>query len=164
MTREEMRRVHELAKEMEGDYVARLALAFRSLGKEVAPTLEGTEKQVAYATAIREKALKTLAEEMELLEILEKGLVEEKDYFDGMFLNLNEVVEANLKVTKALLETNNAGSIINGFKNLEAGSYNTAILKMAGYDANGEKVWEIMETLTEAIKEAREIVAYKAGL
>lgn len=40
-TRELMVRVHEIARELEGDYSARLALAFRIVKTEVTPVLEG---------------------------------------------------------------------------------------------------------------------------
>ncbi|MGL5972068.1 MAG: hypothetical protein ACRCZL_08735 [Cetobacterium sp.] len=57
-TKEQMVRIHELAKEMEGDYVARLALAFREVANVETPALVGSEKQVAWATEIKAKMLK----------------------------------------------------------------------------------------------------------
>lgn len=53
-TSELMKRVHEIAKELEGDYVARLSLAFREVLKN--EELQGSEKQIAWAKDIKAKS------------------------------------------------------------------------------------------------------------
>ena len=65
-TSQMMKRVHEIAKELEGDYSARLVLAFREVLKDDEIVLEGTEKQVAWALDLRVKMLTMLLEELEL--------------------------------------------------------------------------------------------------
>jgi hypothetical protein len=62
-TSEMMKRVHEIAATMEGDYIARLSLAFREVMKE--EELEGTEKQVAWAKDIKSRMLAELSEAIE---------------------------------------------------------------------------------------------------
>lgn len=57
-TKEMMKRVHEIAKGFEGDYSARLALAFREVLKD--EDLEGTEKQIAWAKDLKAKMLSKL--------------------------------------------------------------------------------------------------------
>ena len=61
-----MKRVHEIAATLEGDYSARLVLAFREVLKADEIVLEGTEKQVTWALELRIKMLAMLLEELEL--------------------------------------------------------------------------------------------------
>lgn len=65
-TTEMMKRVHEIAATLEGDYSARLVLAFREVLKADEIVLEGTEKQVTWALDLRVKMLAMLLEELEL--------------------------------------------------------------------------------------------------
>lgn len=65
-TSQMMKRVHEIARGLEGDYSARLVLAFREVLKSDEIVLEGTEKQVAWALDLRVKMLAMLLEELEL--------------------------------------------------------------------------------------------------
>lgn len=67
--REIMKKAVALAKTFVGDWVARMALALKTVWAEVKkmaekilPTLKGTEKQVAWANDIREKAIAVLDE------------------------------------------------------------------------------------------------------
>ncbi|MGL5190862.1 MAG: hypothetical protein ACRC7S_14570 [Cetobacterium sp.] len=60
-TREMMLEIHEVARNLEGDYSARLALAFREVANKELATLQGSEKQVAWAAEIRANILKGIA-------------------------------------------------------------------------------------------------------
>ena len=57
MKRNLMKRAHEIARSLEGDYRARMSLALRQAWKEVKEVelvkLTGTEKQIAWAEDIR---------------------------------------------------------------------------------------------------------------
>ena len=61
-----MKEVHRIASTLEGDYSARLVLAFREVLKADEIVLEGTEKQVTWALDLRVKMLAMLLEELEL--------------------------------------------------------------------------------------------------
>ncbi|MGL5049448.1 MAG: hypothetical protein ACRC6E_02285, partial [Fusobacteriaceae bacterium] len=64
-TTELMDRVHAIAKQMEGDYSVRLMLAWKELAetKEVVlAALDGSEKQIKWATDIRIKMLATVCD------------------------------------------------------------------------------------------------------
>ncbi|MED0737839.1 hypothetical protein [Aneurinibacillus thermoaerophilus] len=56
-----MKKAHELAKKMVGDYAARLALALRQAWKEVRnvvlPEMKGSQKQIAWAEDIRSRVI-----------------------------------------------------------------------------------------------------------
>ena len=64
-TSQMMKEVHRIATTLEGDYSAKLVLAFREVLKADEIVLEGTEKQVAWATDLRVKMLAMLVEELE---------------------------------------------------------------------------------------------------
>ncbi|MBB5324924.1 hypothetical protein HNQ34_002022, partial [Anoxybacillus tepidamans] len=62
--KEIMKKAVALAKTMVGDWVARMALALKTvwaevkkMGEKVLPALKGTEKQVAWANDIRNKLI-----------------------------------------------------------------------------------------------------------
>ena len=65
-TSQMMKEVHRIAANLEGDYSARLVLAFREVLKADEIVLEGTEKQVTWALDLRVKMLAMLLEELEL--------------------------------------------------------------------------------------------------
>ena len=65
-TSQMMKEVHRIAANLEGDYSARLVLAFREVLKDDEIVLEGTEKQVIWALDLRVKMLAMLLEELEL--------------------------------------------------------------------------------------------------
>ena len=65
-TSQMMKEVHRIAANFEGDYSARLVLAFREVLKADEIVLEGTEKQVTWALDLRVKMLAMLLEELEL--------------------------------------------------------------------------------------------------
>ena len=65
-TSQMMKEVHRIAATLEGDYSARLVLAFREVLKADEIVLEGTEKQVIWALDLRVKMLAMLLEELEL--------------------------------------------------------------------------------------------------
>ena len=65
-TSQMMKEVHRIAATLEGDYSARLVLAFREVLKADEIVLEGTEKQVTWALDLRVKMLAMLLEELEL--------------------------------------------------------------------------------------------------
>lgn len=73
MLQQIMKRAHELAKQMEGHYSARLSIALRQSWEEAKqarevklPELTGSEKQVKWATDIRRSVQRTV----------EKGIIE----------------------------------------------------------------------------------------
>lgn len=65
-TSQMMKEIHRIAATLEGDYSARLVLAFREVLKADEIVLEGTEKQVTWALDLRVKMLAMLLEELEL--------------------------------------------------------------------------------------------------
>ena len=65
-TSQMMKEVHRIAANLEGEYSARLVLAFREVLKADEIVLEGTEKQVTWALDLRVKMLAMLLEELEL--------------------------------------------------------------------------------------------------
>ena len=103
-----MKEVHRIAQGLEGDYSARLVLAFREVLKADEIVLEGTEKQVAWATDLRAKMLAMLLEELErnyfdrvnaqrkaMLTVLIEELAEVKTakfFIDNKDLKSNEIV------------------------------------------------------------------------
>lgn len=80
-----MKKAHELAKKMVGDYAARLALALRQVWKEVRnvglPELKGTEKQVKWANYIRKVFIENVDSAMEIAKkLIEEEIESEKEY------------------------------------------------------------------------------------
>ena len=97
-TSEMMKRVHEIASNLEGDYSARLVLAFREVLNTKEFELEGTEKQIAWATDLRAKMLGMLVEELERNYFLERisSLEEDTTIYDIFLLvdsNYNYLIE-----------------------------------------------------------------------
>jgi hypothetical protein len=67
-----MKKAVELAKKMQGDWIARMALALKTVWKVVKamsnklfPALKGTEKQVAWANDIREKVVQVVEDSVQ---------------------------------------------------------------------------------------------------
>lgn len=123
-----MKEAHKLAKTFEGDYTACLALALRTLNKEEETMeLQGTEKQIEYATKIRNtknitKWLDRRAEQMEkdlvgyraeLEEDLAEGdqddIEESRETVKETEYHLNEWYADK----KEMYETNSAARVIN---------------------------------------------------
>ena len=73
MKRNIMRRAHQIAKNLEGDYRARMSLALRQAWKEVKKVelvkLTGTEKQIAWAEEIRKANISHLQDCLEGFEL-----------------------------------------------------------------------------------------------
>ena len=111
-TSQMMKEVHRIAANLEGDYSARLALAFREVLKADEIVLEGTEKQVTWALDLRVKMLAMLLEELELnyfnrvneqrkamLTVLIEELLEVKTavfFIDNRNVKQNEIVNTLL--------------------------------------------------------------------
>ncbi len=111
-TSQMMKKVHEIARGLEGDYSARLVLAFREVLNTKEFELEGTEKQVAWATDLRVKMLGMLVEELErnyfdrvnaqrkaMLTVLVEELAEVKTakfFIDNRNVKQNEIVNTLL--------------------------------------------------------------------
>ncbi len=107
-TSQMMKEVHRIAANLEGDYSARLVLAFREVLNTKEFELEGTEKQVAWATDLRVKMLGMLVEELErnyfdrvnaqrkaMLTVLVEELAEVKTakfFIDNKDVKSNEIV------------------------------------------------------------------------
>ena len=110
--KEIMKKAVALAKTMVGDWVARMALALKTvwaevkkMGEKVLPTLKGTPKQVAWASDIREKAVAALSEMVkEYVAKVESGEYwSEKDdaYRSKKKAHLLEAFDALLNVDEA---------------------------------------------------------------
>ena len=111
-TSQMMKEVHRIAANLEGDYSARLVLAFREVLKDDEIVLEGTEKQVTWALDLRVKMLAMLLEELELnyfnrvneqrkamLTVLIEELLEVKSavfFIDNRNVKQNEIVNTLL--------------------------------------------------------------------
>lgn len=96
--RQVMKRAHELAKKMIGDYAARLALALKIAWKEVKEMAEkmiGTPKQVAWAKDIRDRAIQLIEEEIKNEEWYIPQLRNDEEHI------LKEVKENIRKLTRA---------------------------------------------------------------
>lgn len=85
MLKQIMKRAHELARQMEGDYVARLSLALRQAWKEAKeveetklPELIGSEKQIKWAIDIRQKVQETVQKGI-IKHLSEQGLHEDAE-------------------------------------------------------------------------------------
>ena len=128
-TSQMMKEVHRIAANLEGDYSARLVLAFREVLKADEIVLEGTEKQVTWALDLRVKMLAMLLEELELnyfnrvneqrkamLTVLIEELSEVKSavfFIDNRNVKQNEIVNTLL----AAFDFNNRkAEIIENFK------------------------------------------------
>ena len=125
-TSEMMKRVHEIASNLEGDYSARLVLAFREVLNTKEFELEGTEKQIAWATDLRAKMLGMLVEELE------------RNYFN----RVNEQRKAMLTVlVEELSEVKTAKFFID---NKDVKSNEIVNLLLNAFDFNNRKT-EILE-------------------
>ena len=121
-----MKEVHRIAANLEGDYSARLVLAFREVLKADEIVLEGTEKQVTWALDLRVKMLAMLLEELEL------------NYFN----RVNEQRKAMLTVLiEELLEVKSAVFFIDN-RNVKQNEIVNTLL--AAFDFNNRKT-EIIE-------------------
>ena len=121
-----MKEVHRIAANLEGDYSARLVLAFREVLKADEIVLEGTEKQVTWALDLRTKMLAMLLEELEL------------NYFN----RVNEQRKAMLTVLiEELLEVKSAVFFIDN-RNVKQNEIVNTLL--AAFDFNNRKA-EIIE-------------------
>ena len=121
-----MKEVHRIAANLEGDYSARLVLAFREVLKADEIVLEGTEKQVTWALDLRVKMLAMLLEELEL------------NYFN----RVNEQRKAMLTVLiEELLEVKSAVFFIDN-RNVKQNEIVNTLL--AAFDFNNRKA-EIIE-------------------
>ena len=121
-----MKEVHRIAANLEGDYSARLVLAFREVLKADEIVLEGTEKQVTWALDLRAKMLAMLLEELEL------------NYFN----RVNEQRKAMLTVLiEELLEVKSAVFFIDN-RNVKQNEIVNTLL--AAFDFNNRKA-EIIE-------------------
>ena len=121
-----MKEVHRIAANLEGDYSARLVLAFREVLKDDEIVLEGTEKQVTWALDLRVKMLAMLLEELEL------------NYFN----RVNEQRKAMLTVLiEELLEVKSAVFFIDN-RNVKQNEIVNTLL--AAFDFNNRKA-EIIE-------------------
>ena len=112
MLRRIMVKAHELARGMEGDYQARLALALRIAWKEergkeeVKVNFKGTEKQIKFANDIKEAVLEIVEQ---LPEKIAKYSKDEE--------MKNKYIEIYNKDIKGLLESyENAGDFISDWK------------------------------------------------
>ena len=125
-TSQMMKEVHRIAANLEGDYSARLVLAFREVLKDDEIVLEGTEKQVTWALDLRVKMLAMLLEELEL------------NYFN----RVNEQRKAMLTVLiEELLEVKSAVFFIDN-RNVKQNEIVNTLL--AAFDFNNRKA-EIIE-------------------
>ena len=125
-TSQMMKEVHRIAANLEGDYSARLVLAFREVLKADEIVLEGTEKQVTWALDLRVKMLAMLLEELEL------------NYFN----RVNEQRKAMLTVLiEELSEVKSAVFFIDN-KNVKQNEIVNTLL--AAFDFNNRKA-EIIE-------------------
>lgn len=125
-TSQMMKEVHRIAANLEGDYSARLVLAFREVLKADEIVLEGTEKQVTWALDLRVKMLAMLLEELEL------------NYFN----RVNEQRKAMLTVLiEELLEVKSAVFFIDN-RNVKQNEIVNTLL--AAFDFNNRKA-EIIE-------------------
>ena len=125
-TSQMMKEVHRIAANLEGDYSARLVLAFREVIKADEIVLEGTEKQVTWALDLRVKMLAMLLEELEL------------NYFN----RVNEQRKAMLTVLiEELLEVKTAVFFIDN-RNVKQNEIVNTLL--AAFDFNNRKA-EIIE-------------------
>lgn len=125
-TSQMMKEVHRIAANLEGDYSARLVLAFREVLKADEIVLEGTEKQVTWALDLRVKMLAMLLEELEL------------NYFN----RVNEQRKAMLTVLiEELLEVKTAVFFIDN-RNVKQNEIVSTLL--AAFDFNNRKA-EIIE-------------------
>ena len=125
-TSQMMKEVHRIAATLEGDYSARLVLAFREVLKADEIVLEGTEKQVIWALDLRVKMLAMLLEELEL------------NYFN----RVNEQRKAMLTVLiEELSEVKSAVFFIDN-KNVKQNEIVNTLL--AAFDFNNRKA-EIIE-------------------
>ena len=125
-TSQMMKEVHRIAANLEGDYSARLVLAFREVLKADEIVLEGTEKQVTWALDLRVKMLAMLLEELEL------------NYFN----RVNEQRKAMLTVLiEELLEVKSAVFFIDN-RNVKQNEIVNTLL--AAFDFNNRKA-EIVE-------------------
>ena len=125
-TSQMMKEVHRIAANLEGDYSARLVLAFREVLKADEIVLEGTEKQVTWALDLRAKMLAMLLEELEL------------NYFN----RVNEQRKAMLTVLiEELSEVKSAVFFIDN-KNVKQNEIVNTLL--AAFDFNNRKA-EIIE-------------------
>ena len=125
-TSQMMKEVHRIAANLEGDYSARLVLAFREVLKADEIVLEGTEKQVTWALDLRTKMLAMLLEELEL------------NYFN----RVNEQRKAMLTVLiEELLEVKSAVFFIDN-RNVKQNEIVNTLL--AAFDFNNRKA-EIIE-------------------
>ncbi len=125
-TSQMMKEVHRIAANLEGDYSARLVLAFREVLKADEIVLEGTEKQVTWALDLRVKMLAMLLEELEL------------NYFN----RVNEQRKAMLTVLiEELLEVKTAVFFIDN-RNVKQNEIVNTLL--AAFDFNNRKA-EIIE-------------------
>ena len=125
-TSQMMKEVHRIAANLEGDYSARLVLAFREVLKADEIVLEGTEKQVTWALDLRAKMLAMLLEELEL------------NYFN----RVNEQRKAMLTVLiEELLEVKSAVFFIDN-RNVKQNEIVNTLL--AAFDFNNRKA-EIIE-------------------
>jgi len=101
--REMMVEAHQMAKQMIGDYSARLALALRTLWASVKKgatkimkaieNLTGSEKQIAWAKEIIAQNLKDLQREMDYYKGRTDGVF--TDYADKLEKAINELGESN---------------------------------------------------------------------
>ena len=125
-TSQMMKEVHRIATNLEGEYSARLVLAFREVLKADEIVLEGTEKQVTWALDLRVKMLAMLLEELEL------------NYFN----RVNEQRKAMLTVLiEELSEVKSAVFFIDN-KNVKQNEIVNTLL--AAFDFNNRKA-EIIE-------------------
>ena len=125
-TSQMMKEVHRIAANLEGDYSARLVLAFREVLKADEIVLEGTEKQVTWALDLRAKMLAMLLEELEL----------------NYFKRVNEQRKAMLTVLiEELLEVKSAVFFIDN-RNVKQNEIVNTLL--AAFDFNNRKA-EIIE-------------------
>ena len=131
-TSQMMKEVHRIAANLEGDYSARLVLAFREVLKADEIVLEGTEKQVTWALDLRVKMLAMLLEELEL------------NYFN----RVNEQRKAMLTVLiEELLEVKSAVFFIDN-RNVKQNEIVNTLL--AAFDFNNRKA-EIIEKFKKFI-------------
>lgn len=80
-----MKKAHELARKMVGDYAARLTLALRQVWKElknmILPELKGTDKQVKWANDIRKIFVENVDAALEMAKkLIEEEIESEKEY------------------------------------------------------------------------------------
>lgn len=84
-TRELMVKVHAIARELEGDYAARLALAFRIIKREVATTVPEYDFMLGYIlSSLVEKAYKEGSATIEEMDEIKKMVSTTRSFADAM--------------------------------------------------------------------------------